>query len=135
VKEKTMLENSMAYSGIGAEDIEAAKRFYGETLEQRVEVLSEEGGLLTLHLAGERPTLIYRSPGMTPASYTVLNFPVDDIEAAVDHLAARGVEFERYEGFEHDERGIARGNGRGPDLAWFKDPSGNVISVHGEPPG
>ncbi|MBS1880928.1 MAG: VOC family protein [Actinobacteria bacterium] len=129
-----MLENSQAYSGIGVEDIEAAQRFYGETLEQRVELIGAEAGLLMLHLAGDRPTLIYRSPGMTPASYTVLNFPVEEIEAAVDHLAGRGVEFERYEGFEHDERGIVRGNGRGPDIAWFRDPSGNVISVHSQLP-
>jgi|SRR6185312_15261373 len=129
-----MLENSKAYSGIGVEDVEAARRFYEETLEQRVEVLAEEAGLLQMHLAGERQTLIYHSPGMTPASYTVLNFPVEDIGAAVDHLAARGVEFERYEGFEHDEKGIVRGNGRGPDIAWFKDPSGNVISVHSQVP-
>ncbi len=129
-----MLENSKAYSGIGIDDVEAAKRFYGDTLEQRVEVLDEEHGLLQMHLAGERPILLYRSPGLSPASYTVLNFPVADIEAAVDQLAGRGVEFERYEGFEHDERGIVRGNGRGPDIAWFKDPSGNVLSVHGDPP-
>jgi catechol 2,3-dioxygenase-like lactoylglutathione lyase family enzyme len=129
-----MLENSKAYSGIGVRDVEEAQRFYGETLEQRVEVLEEEAGLLMMHLAGERPTLLYRSPGMTPASYTVLNFPVEDVEAAVDHLAGRGVEFERYEGFDHDERGIARGNGRGPDIAWFEDPSGNVISVHSQVP-
>jgi predicted enzyme related to lactoylglutathione lyase len=129
-----MLENSRAYSGIGVEDIEAARRFYGETLEQRVEVAHEEAGILTMELAGERQTLIYRSPGMTPASYTVLNFPVEDIDAAVDHLAGRGVAFERYEGFEHEESGIVRGNGRGPDIAWFKDPSGNVISVHSQVP-
>ncbi|HEY1853274.1 MAG TPA: VOC family protein [Solirubrobacterales bacterium] len=128
-----MLENSKAYSGIGIDDVESAKRFYGETLEQQVEVLDEEHGLLQMHLAGERPTLLYRSPGMSPASYTVLNFPVAEIEAAVDHLVARGVVFERYEGFDHDENGIVRGNGRGPDIAWFKDPSGNVLSVHSDP--
>jgi catechol 2,3-dioxygenase-like lactoylglutathione lyase family enzyme len=127
-----MLENSKAYSGIGVDDLDAAQRFYGETLEQRVEVIEPEAGLLMMHLAGERPTLVYRSPGMTPASYTVLNFPVDDVEAAVDHLAARGVEFERYEGSDQDEKGIA--HGPGPDIAWFKDPSGNVISVHSEVP-
>ena len=77
-----------------------------------------------MHLAGDRPTLLYRSPDMTPASYTVLNFPVDDVEAAVDQLTGRGVEFERYEGFEQDEKGIA--HGPGPTIAWFKDPSGNV---------
>lgn len=127
-----MLENSEAYSGIGVQDIAAAQRFYGETLGQRIEVLDEEEGLLQMHLAGDRPTLLYRSPGMTPASYTVLNFPVDDLDAAVDWLAGRGVEFERYEAFDHDEKGIARGDGRGPDIAWFQDPSGNVISVHSQ---
>jgi catechol 2,3-dioxygenase-like lactoylglutathione lyase family enzyme len=127
-----MLENSKAYSGIGVEDLDAAQRFYGETLEQRVEVIEPEAGLLMMHLAGDRPTLLYRSPGMTPASYTVLNFPVDDVEAAVDFLAGRGVEFERYEGFDQDEKGIA--HGPGPDIAWFKDPSGNVLSVHSEVP-
>jgi len=127
-----MLEDSKAYSGIGVEDVDAAQRFYGETLEQRVEVIEPEAGLLMMHLAGDRPTLLYRSPGMTPASYTVLNFPVDDVEAAVDHLAGRGVEFERYEGFDQDERGIV--HGPGPDIAWFKDPSGNVLSVHSEVP-
>jgi len=127
-----MLENSKAYSGIGVEDVDVAQRFYGETLEQKVEVIEEEAGLLMMHLAGERPTLLYRSPGMTPASYTVLNFPVDDVEAAVDHLAGRGVEFERYEGFDQDEKGIV--HGPGPDIAWFKDPSGNVLSVHSKVP-
>ena len=127
-----MLENSKAYSGIGVEDVDVAQRFYGETLEQKVEVIEEEAGLLMMHLAGERPTLLYRSPGMTPASYTVLNFPVDDIEAAVDHLAGRGVEFERYEGFDQDEKGIV--HGPGPDIAWFKDPSGNVLSLHSKVP-
>jgi catechol 2,3-dioxygenase-like lactoylglutathione lyase family enzyme len=127
-----MLENSKAYNGIGVEDVDAAQRFYGETLEQRVEVIEAEAGLLMMHLAGDRPTLLYRSPGMTPASYTVLNFPVDDVEAAVDFLAGRGVEFERYEGFDHDEKGIV--HGPGPDIAWFKDPSGNVLSVHSEVP-
>ena len=127
-----MLENSKAYSGIGVRDIDEAQRFYGETLEQRVEVLEEEAGLLQMHLAGDRPTLLYRSPDMTPASYTVLNFPVADVEAAVDHLVGKGVTFERYDGFEQDEKGIS--HGPGPTIAWFKDPSGNVISVHSDPP-
>jgi catechol 2,3-dioxygenase-like lactoylglutathione lyase family enzyme len=127
-----MLENIKAYSGIGVRDVEEAQRFYGETLEQRVEVIEEEAGLLQMHLAGDRPTLLYRSPDMTPASYTVLNFPVEDVEAAVDFLTERGVSFERYEGFEQDEKGIA--HGPGPTIAWFKDPSGNVLSVHSDPP-
>ena len=126
-----MLETATQVAFVGVTDLDAAQRFYGETLEQRVEVIEEEAGLLQMHLAGDRPTLIYRSPGMTPASYTVLNFPVDDVEAAVDHLTERGVSFERYEGFEQDEKGIA--HGPGPTIAWFKDPSGNVLSVHGEP--
>src|SRR6185312_16670817 len=95
---ETMLQDSRAFSGIGVDDLEAARRFYGETLEQRVEVLDEQNGLMTLHLAGDRPTLIYQSPGVTPASYTVLNFPVDDVDAAVAWLAGRGVEFEFYDG-------------------------------------
>ena len=127
-----MLENSKAYSGIGVRDVAEAQRFYGETLEQRVEVLEEEAGLLQMHLAGDRPTLLYRSPDMTPASYTVLNFPVDDVEAAVDYLSERGVSFERYDAFDQDEKGIA--HGPGPTIAWFKDPSGNVISVHSQVP-
>jgi catechol 2,3-dioxygenase-like lactoylglutathione lyase family enzyme len=127
-----MLENSKAYSGIGVKDVEEAQRFYGETLEQRVELIEAGPGLLQMHLAGDRPTLLYRSPDMTPASYTVLNFPVADVEATVDHLAAKGVTFERYEGFDQDEKGIA--HGPGPTIAWFKDPSGNVLSVHSDPP-
>ena len=87
----------------------------------------DEGNLLALHLAGGRDTLIYNKPDFTPATYTILNFPVDDVDAAVDELTARGVQFERYDGFDQDEKGIARGNG--PDIAWFKDPAGNVLSV------
>ena len=121
-----MFENTKAYSGFAAPDIEAARRFYADTLGVRV---TEEHGMLTLHLAGgERPTLIYPKPDHAPANYTILNFPVDDVEAAVDGLAERGVSFERYDGMEQDERGIARG--QGPDIAWFKDPAGNILSVH-----
>jgi catechol 2,3-dioxygenase-like lactoylglutathione lyase family enzyme len=119
-----MFANTKAFSGFAVDDLEKAREFYGETLGVRT---SEENGLLTLHLAGDRDTLVYPSPGFTPASYTILNFPVDDIDAAVDALSARGVQFERYDGFEQDERGVARGNG--PDIAWFKDPAGNVLSV------
>ena len=127
-----MFKDTKAFSGFSVQDIEEAQRFYGETLGLPVEVVEEEAGLLMLQLAGDRPTLLYRSPDMTPASYTVLNFPVDDVEAAVDQLAARGVSFERYEGFDQDEKGIA--HGPGPEIAWFKDPSGNVISVHSQVP-
>jgi predicted enzyme related to lactoylglutathione lyase len=120
-----MLENTRAFSGYSADDIAAAAQFYGETLGLEV---SESNGLLTLHLPGGRDTLIYpKGEHHQPATFTVLNFPVDDIDAAVDDLAARGVEFERYEGIEQDERGISRSGG--PLIAWFKDPAGNILSV------
>jgi catechol 2,3-dioxygenase-like lactoylglutathione lyase family enzyme len=122
-----MLENSKAYSGFAVDDLEKARKFYGETLGLETSIVSEEQGLMSLELAGDRPTLVYQKPGHTPADYTILNFPVDDIDEAVDELAARGVRFERYEGFEQDEKGVARGNG--PDIAWFKDPAGNILSV------
>jgi catechol 2,3-dioxygenase-like lactoylglutathione lyase family enzyme len=119
-----MLADTKAFSSFAADDMQQAREFYGETLGLRT---SEDHGLLWLHLAGDRDTLIYPKPDYTPATYTVLNFPVDDIDQAVDDLAARGVRFERYDGFEQDERGIARGSG--PDIAWFTDPAGNVLSV------
>jgi catechol 2,3-dioxygenase-like lactoylglutathione lyase family enzyme len=127
-----MLADSRAFSGFAVPDLEEARRFYGETLGLEVEHL-EEPGLLTLHLAGDRPTLIYPKPDFEPATYTILNFPVDDVDAAVDELTARGVKFEHYDGFDQDEKGIARG--QGPTIAWFKDPAGNVLSVlEGEGP-
>jgi catechol 2,3-dioxygenase-like lactoylglutathione lyase family enzyme len=128
-----MLENSKAYSGFAVDHLKKAQEFYGETLGLKTEVVDEQNGLMTLHLAGDRPTLVYQQKGSTPASYTILNFPVDDINETVDELARRGVSFERYEGFpfEQDEKGIARGiaAGQGPDIAWFKDPAGNILSV------
>jgi catechol 2,3-dioxygenase-like lactoylglutathione lyase family enzyme len=126
-----MLENSKAFSGFAVKDLDEARKFYGETLGLKVSILDEENGLMELGLAGDRPTLVYRSPDSTPASYTILNFPVDDIDEAVEELASRGVRFERYDGFEQDEKGVMRGiaTGQGPDVAWFKDPSGNVLSV------
>jgi catechol 2,3-dioxygenase-like lactoylglutathione lyase family enzyme len=123
-EQKTMFENTKAFSGFSADDIPAAKKFYGETLGLEV---SEENGILTLHIAGDRPTLIYPKEDHTPASFTILNFPVDDVEKAVDELAAREVEFERYDGFDQDEKGIFRGGG--PNIAWFKDPADNILSV------
>ncbi len=119
-----MLTDSKAFSGFAVPDIATAREFYEAKLGLKV---SEENGLLTLHLAGDRPTLIYPKPDHQPANYTILNFPVADIDAAVDALAARGVEFDRYDGFDQDEKGIARGNG--PDIAWFRDPAGNILSV------
>jgi catechol 2,3-dioxygenase-like lactoylglutathione lyase family enzyme len=119
-----MFEHTKAFSGFSVDDIPKAREFYGETLGLNV---SEEHGMLTLHLAGDRDTLVYPKPGHTPASFTILNFPVDDIERAVDELAARGVSFERYDGIEPDEKGIFRGGG--PPIAWFKDPAGNILAV------
>jgi catechol 2,3-dioxygenase-like lactoylglutathione lyase family enzyme len=113
-----------AFSGFSVDDIPAAKRFYGETLGLRV---SEEHGLLTLHIAGDRDTLVYPKLDHAPASFTVLNFPVDDIDRAVEELAERGIRCERYEGFDQDDKGIYRGGG--PLIAWFTDPAGNVLSV------
>ncbi|MBA3748335.1 MAG: VOC family protein [Solirubrobacterales bacterium] len=119
-----MFTQSKAFSGFAVDDIAAAKAFYGETL--GIET-SEEYGLLTLHLAGDRPTLVYPKPDHVPATYTVLNFPVDDIEQAVDELVARGVQIERYDEMPQDERGIMREGG--PYIAWFTDPAGNTLSV------
>ena len=120
-----MLANTPAFSGFAVPDIDAARDFYANTL--GLEVTTEEMGVLTLHLAGDRPTMIYPKPDFTPATYTILNFQVEDIDAAVDELTSRGIAFERYEGFPQDEKGVMRGNG--PDIAWFKDPAGNVVSV------
>lgn len=119
-----MLANTPAFSGFAVPDIDAAREFYADTLGLKV---TEDNGLLTLHLAGDRPTLIYPKPDHTPATYTILNFQVDDVGAAVDELTGRGIKFERYEGFPQDEKGVMRGNG--PDIAWFKDPAGNILSV------
>jgi predicted enzyme related to lactoylglutathione lyase len=126
-----MLTDSKAFNGFAVDDVKKARQFYGETLELNTSVVSEEAGLINLHLAGDRDTLVYEKEDFTPATYTILNFPVDDIDAAVDGLAARGVEFERYEGFEQDEKGIARGEG--PNIAWFTDPAGNVLAVLEQP--
>ena len=119
-----MFANTKVFSGFAVDDVEKARAFYGDTLGLKT---SEENGLLTLHIAGDRPTLVYPKPGHSAADYTILNFPVDDIDEAVDELTSRGVQFERYEGFDQDEKGIARGPG--PSIAWFKDPAGNVLAV------
>jgi catechol 2,3-dioxygenase-like lactoylglutathione lyase family enzyme len=126
-----MLGESKAFSGFAVKDLPQAREFYEKTLGLEVEEVDGGPGLLSLHLAGGRDVLVYLKPDFEPATYTVLNFPVDDIDAAVDGLSERGVEFERYEEMEQDEKGIARGPG--PEIAWFKDPAGNVLSVlHGE---
>jgi len=126
-----MFANTKATNGFAVDDVEAAKRFYGETLGLGVTELSEEFGVLSIQLAGGRDTLVYGKPDFVPATYTILNFEVDDVDAAVEELTAKGVEMERYEGFDQDEKGIARGPG--PSIAWFKDPAGNVLAVLQQP--
>jgi predicted enzyme related to lactoylglutathione lyase len=121
-----MFANTKAYSGFAVDDLQRAKEFYSETLGIEITTLDEENGLLSLHLADDRDTLVYQKPGFAPANYTILNFQVDDIDKTVDELAARGMQVERYDGFDQDEKGISR---RGPSIAWFKDPAGNVLSV------
>lgn len=117
-----MFATTRAFSGFAVDDLERTRTFYAETLGLET---SEQHGLLTLHLAGDRDTLVYPKQPHTPADYTVLNFPVPDIEQAVDELTARGVAMERYDGL--DERGINRHGG--PLIAWFRDPAGNILSV------
>jgi catechol 2,3-dioxygenase-like lactoylglutathione lyase family enzyme len=119
-----MFANTKAFSGFAVDDVEKARAFYADTLGVRT---SEEHGMLTLHLAGDRDVLVYPKPDHTPATYTILNFPVDDVDAAVDELTSRGVTFERYDGMGQDDKGIMRD--QGPDIAWFRDPAGNVLSV------
>lgn len=119
-----MFENTRAFSGFSVDDVPAAKAFYSEILGLKV---SEEFGMLNLHIAGDRDTLVYPKQDHAPATFTVLNFPVDDIEQTVDALAERGVRFERYDNVGMDEKGIARGEG--PYIAWFRDPAGNILSV------
>jgi catechol 2,3-dioxygenase-like lactoylglutathione lyase family enzyme len=121
-----MLGDSKATSGFAVKDLAAAREFYEGTLGVEIEVLTEEHGVTALKLTGG-DVLMYLNPEMTPASYTMLNFEVDDVDATVDALAERGVSFQRYDGFDHDEKGIVRGPG--PQIAWFEDPSGNVIAV------
>ena len=122
-----MLGETKAMNSFAVDDVPKAREFYGETLGLGVSVLDEDHGLISLQLAGGRETLVYRKDDFTPATYTILNFAVDDVDSAVDDLSSRGVSFERYDGFDQDEKGIARGEG--PDIAWFKDPAGNILAV------
>lgn len=121
-----MFKDAKAFSGFAVNDIQQAKQFYGETLGLEV---SEANGMLTLHLATGGTVLIYPKPQHTPATYTILNFPVADVERAVDELTARGVRFEHYNQGDlvTDEKGIVRGGG--PTIAWFTDPAGNILAV------
>ena len=120
-----MLGKTKAFSGFSVDDVQKAKQFYGETLGLEV---SESNGLLRLHLGSGAEVLAYpKGEGHTPAAFTILNFPVEDIDAAVGELTRRGVVFQRYPGMEADEKGIFRGGG--PFIAWFADPAGNILSV------
>ena len=122
------LKDTRAFSGFAVNDLQKAREFYAETLGLHT---SEANDLLTLHLAGDRDTLIYPKPDFVAATYTILNFEVEDIEKAVDELTASGVKFERYDGMKQDERGIHRAGG--PLIAWFTDPAGNILSVVQQP--
>src|SRR5215210_139780 len=120
-----MFTDTKAFSSFAVPDIDAARSFYSDTL--GLGVGDGPMGVLALELAGDRTIMVYPKPDFAPATYTILNFPVEDVGAAVDELSSRGVEFERYEGIDQDERGIARGDG--PEIAWFKDPAGNILAV------
>ncbi|MGH3476123.1 MAG: VOC family protein [Nocardioidaceae bacterium] len=122
-----MLNESKAFSGFSVDDAETAKTFYGDVLGLRLTDIEGAPGLMTLHLGGDTNVLVYPKDDHEPASFTILNFPVDDVDATVDELTARGVRFERYDWAEQDDKGINRG--MGPAIAWFKDPAGNVLSV------
>jgi predicted enzyme related to lactoylglutathione lyase len=126
-----MLDESKAYSGFAVPDLEAAKTFYGETLGLSVKTLMDD---VLIQIGEDRPVLVYQKDDHQPANYTIFNFPVSDVDAAVDALTERGVEFVRYEGFNQDEKGIARPEepGQGPTIAWFTDPAGNILAVHEE---
>lgn len=122
-----MLTQSKAFSGFTVDDLGRAATFYTDTLGLAVRERDDAMGLMGLHLAGGNDVLVYAKSDHTPASFTILNFPVDDVGKAVAELTDRGVRFERYDGFDQDENGIHRGGG--PLIAWFKDPAGNVMSV------
>ena len=123
-----MLKDSQAFSGFAVKDLDAARRFYGETLGQDVSI--GEMGMLEIHLAGGATVMVYPKGDHEPATYTILNFPVKDIDAAVDRLTSAGVRMEQYGNPElpQDGKGVAR-DPRGPAIAWFKDPSGNILAV------
>jgi len=128
-----MFIDKKAFSSFSVNDIDKAKEFYQDTLGLNANTIEMGGGysMLELDVTGGTKVMIYPKPNHTPASFTVLNFPVDDLDKTVDELTAKGVKFEQYDmgDMKTDEKGIVRGNGMGPDIAWFADPAGNIISV------
>ncbi|MDB4924655.1 VOC family protein [Mucilaginibacter sp.] len=123
-----MFKNTKAFSSFSVDDLQKAKKFYSEVL--GIEVVDNPMGLIELYIAGSNNIMVYPKPNHEPATYTVLNFPVPNIDEAVDELTKKGVAFEQYGGeLKTDEKGIARGNDHGPNIAWFKDPAGNILSV------
>jgi predicted enzyme related to lactoylglutathione lyase len=122
-----MFRHTKAFSGFSVDDLQQAKEFYSKTLE--LNVTDHPMGLIELQIEGSNNIIVYPKPDHTPATFTILNFPVDNIDVAVDELTSRGVKFEQYGGdIQTDAKGICRGNG-GPNIAWFKDPAGNILSV------
>lgn len=123
-----MLQNSKAFSSFSVDDVQKAKEFYKETL--GLEVKDNPMGLIEVVVSGSSNILLYPKPNHVPATFTVLNFPVEDIDQAADALIAKGVKFEIYnqESIKTDQKGISRGNG-GPNIAWFRDPAGNILSI------
>ena len=123
-----MFKDTKAFSGFSVNDLQKAKEFYNGTL--GIEISENSMGIVTLHINGGSKIIIYPKPNHIPATYTILNFPVTDVEKTVDELISKGITFEQYdEPVKTDEKGILRGDERGPDIAWFKDPAGNILSV------
>jgi len=124
-----MFKDTKAFSGFSVDDLEAAKQFYGDVL--GLTIIDQDGMGITLDIASSNGIFVYPKPNHVPASFTILNFPVDDIDQAMADLEAKDVVFEHYEGMGQDEKGILRGKaeGKGPDIAWFKDPAGNILSI------
>ena len=123
-----MLKKSKAFSGFSVNNISKAKQFYSEIL--GLDVQDKSMGLIELNIEGGNHVIIYPKPNHVPATFTVLNFPVKDIEETVDGLIKKGITFEQYDGqIKTDEKGICRSGGKGPNIAWFKDPSGNILSL------
>jgi len=122
-----ILKESLAFSGFSVDDFDKAKDFYGNILGLDIAESKEMPGILHLHLAGGNNVLIYTKPNHAPATFTILNFPVANIDAAVAALSGQGIEFEKYDGMNIGEDGIFRGGG--PLIAWFEDPAGNILSV------